>query len=368
MKRRSALRIALAAVVACLVASAPAWGLTATTWQGSDGGLWSESGNWTAGVPVDNTWQAKVNGFVGTIVVDTNVTIGKWTVSGNGMDMVLDLQGHTFNGGGTEWFRDIPDSAEAEVIDTVGGGTFIGGGAFYRNNASDADEEYGSVTFSDDVTLSSPNGFTFPSSTGQNWYAADARVVFQDQATFTTPKQFELAGRAMVNAYATFTVTVKDEASFFVTSTSSTPTWGLDGYAMFEVIGNAPTVDIDMARLTFGNGGVRVVIDDLAQDAALDFRRHLNLGTVDLDIDLADGVTPAQDQVFDVLLWGNGAADGTLTGTFVQDPEDVGVWEIIYNTDEKKVQARYVPEPATLMLLALCGPALLRAGKARRGK
>ena len=79
-----------------------------------------------------------------------------------------------------------------------------------------------------------------------------------------------------------------------------------------------------------------------------------------LAVMLQGGFTPADGSLFKFLI----ASPGELSGVF-SDAPDPGVWKLIYDYADGYVEAEYVPEPATLLVLI---PGLLGMGYGLRRK
>ena len=343
-----------------------------TVWQGPDGGSWSDPANWTNGVPGNGGTEPKqviIRGFTGTINLDEDWAVSKWTVGADNCDWALDLNGHDLNTGNTEWFRDVRKNAKTTILDSVGGGTVTTQGQYYYRNSggnSDPERENSAIIFGDGVSvLLKPGSASGIGSDNQTYYPGDCYVIAKDQAAVEIPKGYWIGeedekATCPTGEGLTVVMSVRDSASMWWNPSSpSYDTLVLGSYPVggdpvkdtgygrgwLEVIGNDATMDLDVG-LAIGQGGVRVEIDDLAQDAAIDVFGSVDITTTrtaEVDIDLADGVTPAFEQVFDLIVWGTGDAGATRTGNdLTLVAEDVGTWELIHDDVNKKIQAKYL--------------------------
>jgi hypothetical protein len=118
-----------------------------------------------------------------------------------------------------------------------------------------------------------------------------------------------------------------------------------DGGVNFgEVLLTGGGVTTSIGTGNFENG--KLTYELTSPPSTLNITGNLNIGTVEIDIDIT-GSAPAVGTVYTLVDVG-----GTMTGAFTLAAEDVGQWTLTHTTGGSgQVTATYVPEPMTMLLV-----------------
>ncbi|MBN2130283.1 MAG: hypothetical protein JW741_12345 [Sedimentisphaerales bacterium] len=331
------------------------------TWIGPGtppGNNWNNTSNWQGGVVpgIGNTEEVGVGtAFTGTIIVDVDVpTAGTYKSQKAGQDYKLDLQGNTLDISGGQIGRNMSTTWSTwrlEITDTVGGGTFdCAGNPAFLNTNSDDDEEVEQATwvFSGDIDVVFGAFYPVSSGNGNSVYPALGTVRVQDDVTLSATSII-LANNTQLGTTGpgmTGEIHVKDQAS--VTSTGTFVVGGDDagvqpgkGLGRIRVTGKDASVHVTGPGFILENAELVFEIDYLTDDAtppiSVSNKFRIDVSPI-IDIDLVD-VEPVKNQVYDLVSYGS-YEDNDAGLTLAA--EDEGTWELILNTAEKKIQAKYV--------------------------
>jgi hypothetical protein len=150
--------------------------------------------------------------------------------------------------------------------------------------------------------------------------------------------------------------------SINVTSTARTWEVGFSGATsgsgLFQVIGSNVALTAVQHLKVHPTGTLAFTVNDAGGTSVVNASDFLvATGTLDMDL---DGYTPSMGAIFDLVAVTSGTVD-TAYANLNLAPEDVGVWQLVNPAGGKTLQVQYlVPEPASLLLLAVSGLAMLR--------
>lgn len=316
-------------VAVCLALTGPSWG---DTWNG-DGNGWdyNDGDNWTADVVPDGV-VAFIDGAYSAVLQDNVPNVSALRVNG-GADLTVKTGANLAVMGG---LFEVGKAGSAGTVLQEDGDISTSTGDLYLGDDEDSHGTYtmkaGSLTVGDDMKIGNESPAEF----------------YMQGGTLDVDDYIGIACKDDVGAVGLFeisggSVTVGAE---LIVGDSNTAT--------LRIIGDDATIECDIYQQFFAgsqNGILEIVLKG-GGISTINCGSMLLAGTLDVTLDPSFTATAGD---YDIIV-----ATGTRTGTFGTVNLPPGDWTLNYVAGSETVRLTYVPEPATMSLLAIGGLALIR--------